>query len=173
MNANTKASTAKTGGQKTARASNADQKRTALKQRVSAAQQRNQERSFSDYARGARDGATSFVKEHPIATIAGGLALGVVVASLVPGPGRRLRKQATARGALLAGVLTDLAIAYGTQLADGAEKAARAGQDRLGDLGDTIGAGVRSLRGETQEVADDFGSRAVRTLRDLRSRMAN
>lgn len=173
MSTTTKAASAKTGGQKTSRANSSDAKRTQLKQKVSAAQQRNAERSLGDYARGARDGATSFVKEHPIATVAGGLALGVLVASLVPGPGRRLRKQATARGALLAGVLADLAIAYGTQFADSAEKAARAGQDRLGDLGDTIGAGVRSLRGETREVADDFGTRAVRTLRDLRARMAN
>ncbi len=159
---------------------NADQKRNELKNKVSAAQQRNEQRSFGDYARGARDGATSFVKEHPITTVVGGVALGVLVASFVPGPGRRLRKQATARGAVLAGVLSELALTYGNQLLEGAGNAARAGQDRLGDLGETIGSGVRNIRGESREAAGDaasltreVGERAVRTLRDLRARMAH
>ncbi len=160
------------------------QKRTELKKKIDAAEQRNQERSFGDYARDARDGATSFVKEHPITTLAGGIALGVLVAALVPGPGRRLRKQATKRGAVLGGVLADLALTYGSQALDGASKAARTGQSRLGDLGETLGDaladGARTLRREAGEASDtagslssDLGKRATRSLRNLRSRMAN
>ena len=119
-------------------------KRTELKQKIEAAEKRNADRSFGDYARGARDGATSFVKEHPIATVAGGLVLGAIVASFLPGKGRKLRKKASARSALMAG---------------GAEKAAKAGQDRASDLGDTLGDGVRSA-----------GKTASRTISDLRSR---
>ena len=152
-------------------------KRTQLKNKIDAAEKRNkqrdEQRSFGDYARDARDGATSFVKEHPITTIAGALALGVVVASIVPGPGRRLRKQATRRGAVLAGVLADLAMTYGSQALEGAGKAASAGQDRLGDLGGTLADGARSLRREAGGLADDAGKRASRTFRDLRSRMAH
>lgn len=155
------------------RSKTSDAKRSELKSKVSAAQRRNAQRSLGDYAREARDGAASFAKEHPITTVAGALALGALIASIVPGPGRRLRKQATARGAVLSGLLTDLALTYGAQLAERAGKAARASQDRLGDLGESIGDGVRNLRGESREVADDLGSRAVRTLRDLRARMAN
>ena len=163
-------------------------KRAELKGKVDAAQKRNQEReaqrTLGDYARGARDDATSFIKEHPITTIAGGIALGVLVASIVPGPGRRLRKQATKRGAVLAGVLADLAVNYGSQALDGAGKAARSGQSRLGDIGETlseaISDGARTLRREAGEVSDSAGSlsraagkQASRTIRGLRSRMSN
>jgi ElaB/YqjD/DUF883 family membrane-anchored ribosome-binding protein len=165
-----------------------DQKRAELKSKVAAAEKRNHERqeqrTLGDYAREARDDATSFIKEHPITTIAGGIALGVLVASIVPGPGRRLRKKATRRGAVLAGVLADLAVNYGSQALDGAGKAARSGQSRLGDIGETlseaISDGARSLRREAGEASDAAGSltraagkRATRTMRDLRSRMSN
>ena len=70
-------------------------KRAAIKKKVAEGEQRNAERSLGDYARDARDEATSFVKAHPIATVAGGLALGVLVASMVPGPGKRLRHRAS------------------------------------------------------------------------------
>ena len=164
------------------------QKRTELKSKIDAAQRRHtereQDRSFSDYAREARDGASSFVKEHPITTLAGGVAIGVLIAAIVPGPGRRLRKQATKRGAVLAGVLADLAVTYGSQALDGASNAARSGQSRLGNLGDTLSDaladGARSLRREAGVASDTAGSatreagkRATRTLRNLRSRMSN
>jgi ElaB/YqjD/DUF883 family membrane-anchored ribosome-binding protein len=163
-------------------------KRAELKSKVDAAQKRNEERerqrTLGDYAREARDDATSFIKEHPITTIAGGIALGVLVASIVPGPGRRLRKQATRRGAVLAGALADLAVTYGSQALDGAGKAARSGQSRLGDIGealsDAISDGARSLRREAGDASDSAesltrtaGKRASRKLRDLRSRMSN
>ena len=159
------------------------QKRTELKDKVDAAQKRNrarEEKSFGDYARDAGSGATSFVKEHPITTLAGAAALGILIASVVPGPGRRLRKQATKRGAVLAGVLADLAMTYGSQALEGAGKAARTGQDKLGDLGEVLGDSARSLRQTGGEAADEAatlgreaGKRALRTFRDLRSRVAN
>ena len=151
-------------------------KRAELKNKIETAekrQQKRQERSFGDYARDARDGATSFVKEHPLTTLAGALAVGVVIASVVPGPGRRLRKQATRRGAVLAGVLADLAVTYGSQALEGAGKAASAGQNRLGDLGETLADSARSLRREAGDLAGDAGKRASRGFRDLRSRMSH
>lgn len=152
-------------------------KRAALKGKINAAEKRNAnrnaDRSMTDYAREARDGATSFVKQHPITTVVGGLALGVLVASFVPGPGRKLRKQATKRGAVMAGVLADLALTYGKDILDGAGKAARTGQDRLGDLGSSIGGGARDASREAGSFTREAGERAVKTLRDLRSRMAN
>ncbi len=163
-------------------------KRAELKSKVDAAQKRNQEReqqrTLGDYARDARDEATSFIKEHPITTIAGGIALGVLVASVVPGPGRRLRKKATRRGAVLAGALADLAVNYGSRALDGAGSAARSGQSRLGDIGEAfseaLSEGARNLRREAADLSDSAGSltqkagkRATRTMRDLRSRMSN
>jgi ElaB/YqjD/DUF883 family membrane-anchored ribosome-binding protein len=166
---------------RTAKPKSGDAKRTELKGKVDAAQKRNQqreeERSLGEYARDAGSSATSFVKEHPITTIIGGLAVGVLIASIVPGPGRKLRKKASKRSAVLAAALADVALTYGTTVLEGAGKAARAGQDRLGDLGDTIGTGARSagreantLAGNAGDTARDVGKAALRTLRNLRSK---
>lgn len=157
-----------------------DAKRSELKGKVAAAQKRNQNRTLGDYARDAGSTATSFVKEHPITTVVGGVALGVLVASILPGPGRRLRKKASAKSAMLAGALADLALTYGTQMLEGAEKAANASGRKLGDLGGAIGDGARSAgRGASfaaesaGDTAREFGKAAVRTLRDLRARVTH
>jgi ElaB/YqjD/DUF883 family membrane-anchored ribosome-binding protein len=160
-----------------------DAKRTELKSKVAAAQKRNtsrsKEQSLGDYARDAGSSATSFVKEHPITTVVGGLALGVLIASFLPG-GRKVRKQASAKSAALAAALSELALTYGGQLLEGAGKAASTGREKLGDLGEVLGDGARSAGRTTSEAAGtagdsarDFGKAAVRTLRDLRSRMAH
>ena len=156
------------------------EKRETLREKIEAGERRNAERSLGDYAREARDGATSFVKAHPIATVAGGLALGVIVASLVPGPGRRLSCASAAKGSALAAMLTELGIAYGTGLLDNLGDAARDGQDKLEDLGHSVGDTARSLRREADDASEsaesfgrDAGKRATRTLRNLRSRMSN
>ena len=135
-------------------------KRTELKNKIDAAEKRNADRSFGDYARDARDGATTFVKDHPIATIAGGLAIGAMIAAVLPGPGRKIRKKASARGALIAGAIADLALTYGTQFLDGAGKAAKAGQERAGDLGESLSDSARSA-----------SRTAGRTIEELRSRL--
>ena len=160
------------------------EKRDELKNRIEAGQQRHANRTVGDYARDARDSATAFVKEHPIATVAGGVAIGVVVASLVPGPGRRLRKKATKRGSALAAVVAELGLAYGTSLLDNIGSAARTGGDRIEDLGDAIGDSARDLRrqaslqgsaaGEAaRRLTRDVGKSTGRKVRDLRARMAH
>ena len=169
---------------RTAKPKASEAKRSELKGKVEAAQKRNQsrseERSLGDYARDAGNSATSFVKEHPITTVVGGVALGVLIASIVPGPGKRLRKKATARSAVLATALADLAMTYGKQLLEGAEKAASAGGQRLGELGGTLsdtarhaGRGASSAAETASDSARDIGKAAARTLRDLRSRISH
>ena len=159
-------------------------KRDEIMTRIDAGQQRHANRTVGDYARDARDSATAFVKEHPIATVAGGVAIGVVVASLVPGPGRRLRKKATKRGSALAAVVAELGLAYGTSLLDNIGSAARTGGDRIEDLGDAIGDSARDLRrqaslqgsaaGEAaRRLTRDVGKSTGRKVRDLRARMAH
>jgi len=161
-----------------------DQKRKKLRGKIEAGERRNAERSLGDYAREARDGAASFVKQHPFATVAGGLALGAIVASLVPGPGKRLRKKATAKGSALAAMLTELGMAYGASMLDGLSDAARAGQDKLEDLGDSVGDSARSLRREAghlagstsdsaRSLAREAGKKTGRSIRDLRARMSH
>ena len=46
-------------------------KREELKNRIEAGQQRHANRTVGEYAREARDNATAFVKEHPVATVVG------------------------------------------------------------------------------------------------------
>lgn len=178
--ANTENKAAKSKSTAKTSANARDSKRRELKNKVDAAQKRNAERSIGDYARDAGESATSFVKQHPITTVVGGLALGVLIASVVPGPGRRLRKKASARSAALAGVVADLALTYGAQLLDSAEKAADTGGRKLSALGGAIGDSARSAGRGASSAADnagdtarDLGKAAVRTLRDLRSRMTH
>jgi ElaB/YqjD/DUF883 family membrane-anchored ribosome-binding protein len=161
-----------------------DQKREELREKIEAGERRNQERSLGDYARDAADEATSFVKRHPIATVAGAVAVGAVVAAMVPGPGRRLRKKAAKQGSHLATMLTELGVAYGGSLLEGLADAGRSGQDRLEDLGETLGDTARGLRKQAGHLSSDAGDaaraftrdagkKAGRTLRDLRSRMSH
>jgi hypothetical protein len=159
-------------------------KRKTMRKKIEAGEKRNAERGFGDYAREARDGATSFVKQHPFATVAGGLALGAIIAAMVPGPGRRLRKKATAKGSALAAMLTELGVAYGASLLDNLGDAARTGQGKLEDFGETLGDTARGLRRDAGQLTDsaresarelsrEAGKKAGRSLRDLRARMSH
>ncbi|MXO68301.1 hypothetical protein GRI72_05605 [Altererythrobacter marinus] len=161
-----------------------NEKSEELKNRIEAGQQRHANRSMGDYAREARDTATAFVKDHPIATVAGGLALGVIIASIVPGPGRRMRKKAVRRGSAMAAILAEMGAAYGASLLDNLGSAARTGGDRLEDIGDSIGDSARDFRREVGSQRDaaretvrrltrDAGKRTGRTVRDLKQRIAH
>jgi len=160
------------------------EKREELKSRIEAGEQRHANRTVGDYARDARDSATAFVKEHPVATVVGGVAIGVIVASMVPGPGRRMRKKAAKRGSALAAMVAELGLAYGTTLLDNLGSAARTGGDRIEDLGDTIGDSARDLRRQAsiqgsaasetaRRLTRDVGKTTGRKVRDLRARMAH
>lgn len=161
-----------------------EQKREELKSRIEAGEQRHANRSFGEYARDARDNATAFVKKHPIATVAGGVAIGALVASMVPGPGRRMRKQATRRGSALAATIAELGLAYGTSLLDNMGQAARTGGERIEDLGDALGDGARDLRRQAgfqgaaasdtaRRLTRKAGKKTSRTARNLRDRLTH
>ena len=160
------------------------EKREELKSRIEAGEQRHANRTVGDYARDARDNATAFVKEHPVATVVGGVAIGVIVASMVPGPGRRMRKKAAKRGSALAAMVAELGLAYGTTLLDNLGSAASTGGDRIEDLGDAIGDSARDLRRQAsiqgsaasetaRRLTRDVGKTTGRKVRDLRARMAH
>ncbi len=161
-----------------------NEKREELKNRIDAGQQRHANRTVGDYAREARDNATAFVKQHPVATVVGGVAVGMIVASMVPGPGRRMRKKATKRGSALAAMIAELGATYGATLVDHLGSAARSGSDRLEDFGDAIGDGARDIQrgaaartGAASETARrltrDVGKKTGRRMRDLRSRFSH
>lgn len=122
----------------------------------------------------AADKFTAFAKEHPVATVAGGVVLGLAVASLFKGP----RRAAAAGGAKAAGLATlagELALAYGAQVLDSAQDAGRQGARKLDDMSDSVGDTARKVRRDaayraqvTAEAARiarrDTGKRITRAL---------
>ena len=74
-----------------------DAKRKTLKKKVEAGQARNKAKTETtttifdragEAAIDAKNKFTAFAKEHPIATVAGGVALGVLIAGMFKGPRR-------------------------------------------------------------------------------------
>lgn len=154
-------------------------KRDDLRARIEAGQQRNEDRTLGDYARDAAQQATDFAKQHPIATVAGAVTLGLIVGAMTR-PGRRI----TRRGGAMAALATDAAIAYGLRMFDNAGVAARHAGERLTDAGDTLGTQARHMRREAIYQAEEAGDavraasrklsrKSERTIRDLRARLTS
>lgn len=157
-----------------------EDKRAQLREKIGAAEQRNEERSVGDMAREAADTVTDFAKRHPLATVAGAIGIGLAIGAMTR-PGRRLTRRTGAFAAMAA----DTAMNYGLNAFDRAgtatSSAARAGSDGMADLGETLSSALRSLRRDAAyraDVAGDSlrgskrraGRKASRTMRDLRSR---
>ena len=75
-----------------------DAKRTQIKKKVAAGQARNRTKTENtttvfdragEAAIDAKDKFTAFAKQHPIATVAGGLAIGILIAGMFKAPRRR------------------------------------------------------------------------------------
>ena len=159
------------------------EKREQLREKIEAAEARNEERSFGDYAKEAAETATEFAKKHPLATVAGVVGLGFLIGAMTK-PGRRLGR----RGGAMAAFAADAALAYGLNAFDrastGASAAARTGSDKFQDVTDAIGSAARNFRRDAAyrtDVATDTvkatsrkaSRRASRTIRDLRSRLTH
>jgi hypothetical protein len=145
-----------------------DAKRKNIKRKVTAAKSRNQARaeppSFADRAGEraveAKDKFTAFAKKHPITTVAGGLALGILVSGFFRGsPTRKAGKQLGKKAAGFAALATELAIAYGQQAMGKAGEARQAGSETLSGWSDSLSKGAHDL----MEDAPDYvaGARAT------------
>lgn len=128
---------------------------------------------------------TGFIQEHPIACLAGGLAVGALVASLAP---RRNREAVARRGSLLAETATAAVAAFAQQAMEQAaaasasvRDAAETVADRTGELGhaaidraeavrDSALAKAQSLFADDAPPANPAGmiARKMRELRDWR-----
>lgn len=147
----------------------ADAKRNNLKQKVTAAEERNQAREDRTYleragevAIEAKDKFTSFAKEHPVATLAGAVAVGVLVAGAFRGPRRAAVKGGT-KAAGLAALGAELAMAYAAKAFDAAQEAGHDGADWLGQTGRSLGSKARDLGGEAADYAASARESAMRT----------
>ena len=148
-----------------------DPKRQNIKRKVTAAKSRNKARaeppSFADRAGekaiDAKDKFTAFAKKHPIATVAGGLAVGFLVSGMFRGsPTRKAGKKVGQKAAGLAALAAELAVAYGQSAMAKAGDAREAGAEKLGSWGEDAADYVTSARA----AARDTGKSITRALRD-------
>ena len=147
----------------------AEAKRKTIKKKVAAAEKRNaarRERTFLDRAGEgaieAKDKFTAFAKEHPVATLAGGLAIGVLIAGMFKGPRQAALKGGT-RAAGLAAIGAELAMAYAAKALDAAKEAGSEGADWLGETGKTLGSKAREFSSEASDYAGTARDSAMRS----------
>ena len=147
-----------------------EQKREQLRARIEAGEKRNVERSFADQAKEAADSAVDFAKKHPIATVAGAVAIGLAIGAMTS-RGRQLGR----RGGSLAAYAADAALAYGLSMVEGAG-------DKFEDYSDAAGTQARRLKRDAGYRADALGDvlrssgrkasrKSSRTVRDLKARV--
>jgi hypothetical protein len=115
----------------------------------------------ADPSAGGDDQRGAFKKtldNHPLALLAGSVILGVVAASLIPASlGRKLGSRALG----LAAVAGDLGAEYGSKALGYAAKGARAGQEKLDDVGETIAEKGDEARRRAVEMSTQARRRAV------------
>ena len=182
------------------------EKRDELRAKIEASERRIAERTMADQAKEAAGVATNFVKERPFTVLGGAIAAGLVI-GLATKPGRRAARNAAtgtvnavnsaakgtanvARNASVKQVsrfgtlLADAIVAYGIKLIDDAMDTARAGQDKLEDIGDSASAKAREVKRETGYLAGSAVDksrtvgrrtrrRAERAVRDIKDRVTN
>lgn len=155
-----------------------DPKRAEIKARIAAAQARERAkaeqsttRKVADKASEATDAFTGFVKEHPLASAAGGLLLGVIVAGMFKGP-RRAAVRGGTKAVGLAAIGAEIASAFASELLDDAKDVGRAGARRAEDVGDAIGDRARTIRRDASYQADRAGDAARIASRETGKRIA-
>ncbi len=143
-----------------------EEKRQEIKERIAAGEARNFERtgnstgvtvgadgvSRADLATDYDDrdeGFIGFIKEHPLTTIAGGLAVGILIAGLFPSA-RSAARDTGAKASALGVAGTHALLGAFQQVLDGAERAGQAGSEGLEDIGDTLGDRARSAKREAR-----------------------
>ena len=148
------------------------EKRDQLRARIEAGERRNEERTIMDQAKDVADSAIDFAKKHPVATVAGAVAVGLAIGAMTR-RGRDLGR----RGGSLASYAADAAIAYGLSMIEGAG-------DKFEDLSDAAGTQARRVKRDAGYRLDSMGDslrsssrkagrKSSRAYRDLRARLTN
>ncbi len=155
-------------------------KRDLLRERIEAGERRNQERTLGDYAKDTADSVTNFAKEHPVATVAGAIGIGLAIGAMTR-PGRRVAKQGAVKTGAMAALVSEAVMTFGAGLMDDMTDAARNSGDALEDFGDRIGDKARTARRgaayRSSSLADsanvtkrELSRKAKRGFRDLKNR---
>jgi len=152
-----------------------DATRQTLKQKVAAGQARNRAKTENtttifdragEAALEAKDRFTAFAKEHPVATVAGGVAIGILIAGMFKGP-RRAAMRSGSRAVGLAAIGAELALAYAQQAIEAANEAGRAAAPKLERFGDTALSAGR----DAAHRASDAGETALSATREAGKRL--
>lgn len=144
-----------------------DEKAERIKAKISASQARSRgdapPRKTKPASRRARaSGETTFVEkaiaDHPLALLAGSMVLGAIAASLMP---RAWGSKLGGRMLGLATIAGELGAAYGSKAWGAAAEGARAGQDKLEDLGESLADQGADARRRAVELGTLAGKRAI------------
>ncbi len=111
------------------------------------------------------DDIIGFIKDHPLTTIAGALAVGVLIAGLFPSA-RSAARSTGVRASALGVAGTQAALAALEQVFDGAERAGQKGGETIRDAGDTLGDNAREVRRQARYQADRQSDNARIAARD-------
>lgn len=128
-------------------------KRQEIKDRISLAQARNADRDgqplsevLGEKAIAAKDNFTAFARENPLATVAGGIAIGVLISAMFKNsPTRKAGRYAGARAAGLAALGTEMASAFAQQVMERTAGARAAGADMAEDAVDNARSTAREI----------------------------
>ena len=158
-------------------------KRAEIKSNIVSAQARDEARreyslveKIEDGALEAKDKFVSFAKDHPVATVAGGLVIGILIAGMFKGPRRTAMGAAaagSARAAGLAAIGSEIAMGFAAQLLDGAQDAGRSGVRKLDRLGGTLGETARNLGSGAADRASDAAEAAQSARENIARRISS
>lgn len=153
--------------------------REDLSHRIEAGQARNRARAGEDRSAMERAGEKAielkdefaeFARDHPFTVVLGGLAVGVIVSALFPrSPTRKAARKVgdfSGKAAGLAAIAGEMALAYAHHAFDAAGETARAGMDKLEDVGDSVGDRARDFKRDAAYYADSAADGARRASRD-------
>lgn len=137
-----------------------------IKAKISASQARNEGRAPArKSARASRRGASNrdgffdrALDDHPLALLAGSVVLGAVAAAILP---RSFGSKLAGRALGLAAVAGELSAFYGNRALGAAAQGARAGQDKLEDLGEVLADHGTDARRKAIELGTLAGKRAI------------
>lgn len=125
-------------------------KRDRLRHKVLSAQARNAARQAAT----ARDNAADFVAAHPFTSLAGAIALGVIIGAVLPkSTGRKLGKGAVG----VAGFAARIGASYVQHAWAAAREAKQAAAERMEALDETVMDSTAGLRHDVKRIAEKAG----------------
>ncbi|OCC24732.1 hypothetical protein MB02_04440 [Croceicoccus estronivorus] len=119
-----------------------------IKQRVEAAETRNSQR-LADRAAQAKNRVATFIGEHPVASIASGIAVGTLIGTLIP------KRRASVKMGALAALVAEAGAEIAQRSWQSARNTGRAGQKSLEHLGDRVSDSTIGLREEIERFAEE------------------